>query len=326
MTTNKKGALVEAPENNSCCPDSTSNQGNTITILETVGPCLTKVYQSDGTTMDYGDAASFRVHVETVLGLRNFSEYHQDELRHSKHLAIIRGKFVGAEQAEKANVAGTYCRTNANFTDQPLNLFMIDIDGYRPGFADPIADAEQAVLDFFEDAKLGDAFKTCSFYWHLSSSAGMPGKEGILKCHVWLWSKTPYTCAQLTEWAKAIGPSVDRAVYRRVQIHYVCDPIFEEGRVDPVPIRCGFHQGETDYVDLVIDAETLAKARDQGAGEGGNDTVLKVLPSDKEGLIGAFHRAFSAEDVLLNFLEGECRPFCSAAGASVRSPRRPSRR
>lgn len=300
--TNKKGAPAEAPETTSCCSDSTSNQGNTITILETVGPCLTKVYKANGVSEDYGDAASFRVHEELIRDLKHFADYHQEELRGSKRLGIIRGKFVGTELGEKANVTGTYCRTNANFTDQPLHLFMIDIDGYRPGFADPIADTEQAVLDFFTD-NLSPAFQDCSFYWHLSSSAGMPGKEGILKCHVWLWSKTPYTCAQLTEWAKSIGPAVDRAVYRRVQLHYVCDPIFEEGRIDPVPVRCGFHQGKTDYVDLAIDDATLAKARDQGSGEGGSDMVLKD-PSEKDGLIGAFHKAFTAEDVLLHHLEG----------------------
>ena len=300
--TKKNGAPAEAPQITYLYSNSTSNQGNTITILETVGPYLTKVYKSDGTADPYDDAASFRVHEELIRDLKHFAEYHQEELRGSKRLGIIRGKFVGTELGEKANVTGTYCRNNANFTDQPLHLFMIDIDGYRPGFADPIADTEQAVLDFFTD-NLSPAFQDCSFYWHLSSSAGMPGKVGVLKCHVWLWSKTPYMTSQMHAWAKTIGPAIDSAVYRRVQLHYVCDPIFEEGRIDPVPVRCGFHQGKTDYVDLVIDQATLDKARDQGSGEGGSDMVLKD-PSEKDGLIGAFHKAFTAEDVLLHHLEG----------------------
>lgn len=270
-----------------------------LTVMETVGPCLTKTYKSDGTTDSYDDAASFHFKVVEVSDIHGLARL-LGKLHANKKRCLIAGAPKG-EGMESGGVTGSVTRTNANFTDQPLHSFVIDIDGYRPGFADPVLEPEQAVLDFFSE-HLSPAFADCSFYWHLSSSAGMPGKEGILKCHVWLWSKTPYTCAQLTEWAKSVGPSVDRAVYRRVQIRYTADPIFEPGRVDPVPVRCGFHQGTTDAVDLVIDEATLAKARDQGAGEGGSDMVLKD-PSEKEGLIGAFHKAFTAEDVLLNFLD-----------------------
>lgn len=43
-----------------------------LTVLETVGPCLTKIYKSDGTTDPYDDAASFHYKVVEValhLGL-----------------------------------------------------------------------------------------------------------------------------------------------------------------------------------------------------------------------------------------------------------------
>lgn len=293
-------AGTSATANAAHSADSTVSQADYVTVLETIGPCLTKIYKSDGTTDPYDDAASFHYKVVEVADLQGLVRL-LGKLHANKKRCLIAGAPKG-EGMEAGNVEGSVTRTNANFTDQPLHSFVIDIDGYRPGFADPIADTENAILDFFAD-HLPTAFQDCSFYWHLSSSAGMPGKEGVLKCHVWLWSKTAYTCAQLTEWAKVIGPAVDRAVYRRVQIRYTADPIFEPGRVDPVPVRCGFHQGATDYVDLVIDEETLAKARDQGSGEGGHDMVLRD-PSEKDGLIGAFHRAFTAEDVLLNFLEG----------------------
>lgn len=271
-----------------------------ITVLETVGPCLTKIYKSDGTTDAYDDAASFKHKVVEVASLRELSEL-LGKLHKNKKRCLI----AGAPKAEMqpGNVPGTVVRNNANFDDQPLHSFVIDIDGYRPGFADPVLETEQAVLDFLEE-KLPPCFKTASFYWHLSSSAGMPGKEGVLKCHLWMWSKAAYTTAQMYEWAKAYSPAIDKAVYRRVQIRYVADPIFEEGRIDPVPVRSGWHQGETDYVDLVLDETVLTSAREQGAGEGGNDMKL-VDPSEKTGLIGLFNRVYSAEDVLLTHLEGE---------------------
>lgn len=297
----RDGAAEESTVDTSSCDYSVSGSDK-LTVLETVGPCLTKIYKSDGTTDPYDDAASFHYKVVEVSDIHGLSRL-LGKLHKNKKRCLIAGAPKG-EGMEAGNVEGSVTRTNANFIDQPLHSFVIDIDGYRPGFAEALTDTENAVLDFFHDAKLDDAFKTCSFYWHLSSSAGMPGKEGILKCHVWLWSKTAYTCAQFTEWAKSIGPAVDRAVYRRVQIRYTADPIFEAGRLDPVPVRCGFHQGETDYVDLIIDQATLDKAREQGSGEGGRDMAIETLPSDKDGLIGAFHKAFTAEDVLLNFLEG----------------------
>lgn len=273
-----------------------------ITVLETLGPNLTKVYASDGSTVPYEDAASFKVKEVEVAGLKEIRDL-LGKMHKQPKRCLIRGKFVGPERGQPGNKPGTWARNNANFDDQPLHWFMVDIDGFRPDWVDPVTDTELAVQEFIE-AVLPPAFKSCSFYWHLSSSAGMPGKEGILKCHVHLWSKTAYTTAQMNAWAKVIGPAIDSAVYRRVQVHYTADPIFEEGRIDPVAVRAGWHQGETDYVDLVIDQSVLDQAREQGAGNGGEDMKL-VDPSEKEGLLGLFHRVFSAEDVLLTLLEGE---------------------
>ena len=303
-------AKTAAPAGASAAANDTSNipvnNSNTVreklTVLETFGPVLTKTYKSDDTTEPYGDAHSFKVKQVEVNGLRQvaniLSKLHPNPTR-----CLIRGKFIGHEKAAKGNVEGSIVRTNANFDDQPLHWFMVDIDGFEPGFADPVLNPDLAVLEFIE-AALPEEFKGASFYWHLSSSAGMPGKEGILKCHVHFWSKTAYTTAQMYEWAKVVGTAVDKAVYRRVQVHYTADPIFEEGRVDPVPVRAGWYQGEHDEVDLQISEELLAQARDQGAGAGGQDMKL-VDPSEKDGLIGAFHRAFTPEQVLLEILEGE---------------------
>lgn len=270
-----------------------------VTLLETLGPRLTKLYAADGSTVPYEDAASFKVKAVEVSSLGNLAillgKLHQNPQR-----CLIRGMLTGNEQGSKP---GTYVRTNANFSDQPLHWFMVDIDGFRPDWADPVTHPELAIDEFFA-AVLPACFKTCSYYWHLSSSAGMPGKEGILKAHLHFWSKTPYTTAQMHAWAKVIGPGIDAAIYRRVQIHYTADPIFEEGRIDPVRVRAGWHQGETDEVDLVIGDSVLEQAREQGAGAGGDDMKLKD-PSEKEGLIGLFHRTYTAEDVLLTLLEGE---------------------
>ena len=274
--------------------------GDTLTQLTTVGPNLTKTYKADGSTDAYDDAASFRVKAVPVAHFKALAG-HLAELHSNSKSCLIRGKFVGADKATPGSVAGTFRRENANFEDQPLHWFMVDIDGFEPFAYDPVKETAEAVQEFIYDV-LPRAFFNVSFYWHLSSSAGMPGKEHILKCHVYFWSQTAYTTAQMYEWAKAIGPRIDKAVYRRVQIHYTADPIFEAGRIDPVTVRAGWHQGETDEVDLVIDETILAQARDQGAGAAGNDMAL-VDPSEKDGLIGLFHRTFDAHTVLTQLLD-----------------------
>ena len=273
-----------------------------LTVLETVGPVLTKTYKADGTTEAYGDAASFKVAQVSAANLAELAKL-LGKLHKNPKRCLIHGAPKPEAEREPGKVAGTWLRSNVNFDDQPLHTFLIDVDGFVPFGADPVREPEAAIQEYLQ-ACLPPEFQKASYYWHLSSSAGMPGKEDKLKVHLWFWLKTPYTCAQLTEWAKVVGTVVDRAVYRKVQVRYTADPIFEEGREDPVPVRSGLHQGETDELDLVIDEALLAQAREQGGGSGGDDMKLKD-PSEKDGLIGLFHRVFSAEDVLLTLLEGE---------------------
>lgn len=279
--------------------------GDLITVLQTVGPKLTKVFKADGTTEAYDDAASFKVKEVAVANLRGLSEL-LTGLAGKPQRCIIRGKFVGGETAIPGTAEGTFARQNANFTDQALHFACIDVDGFKPEDADPVREPEAAVMEFIEKC-LPMEFQGCSFHWQLSSSAGTKGKENILKAHVWFWLATPRTSAEMYAWARYIGPQVDKAVFRRVQVHYTASPIFEEGVGDPVPRRMGYCEGFTDEVYLQLDEAILAQARETGAGEGGEDMKL-VDPSEKQGLVGAFHRAFTVEKVLSEFLEGEFEP------------------
>lgn len=274
-----------------------------ITILETLGPKLTKMYvrhEGEDVTIPYEDAASFKVSSFDANSLREVADK-LGKLHKNVKKCFIRGKFIGEDKAQPGYSKGTWTRTNANFDDQPLHWFMIDIDGFKPNWSHPVETVASSVVEYIE-AVLPPCFKGASFYWHLSSSAGMPGKEDFLKCHVHFWSKTPYTSAQMKVWAKGTSKLIDAAVYSRVQVHYTADPVFEDGRVDPVKVRAGWHQGEHDEVDLVIGEEVLAQAHTAGSGTGGNDTKLKD-PSEKEGLIGLFHNTFDAEDALLTLLD-----------------------
>ena len=273
-----------------------------ITLLSTVGPKLTKVFKADGTVEAYDDAASFRIKTLPVASLRDVSKVLSSVESKPKH-CIIRGKPIDEAKRIKGSVDGTWARQNSNFEDAPHHWLLIDIDGYRPGFADPVHEPVYAIQDFIRDV-LPPSFDGAAFHWQLSSSAGTKGKEGVLKAHVWFWSETAYTSAQMYAWAKSIGPAIDKAVFRLVQVHYTAAPIFEEGVQDPVPARSGFYDGFTDSVELVLDASVLSQARSSGSGEGGDD--MKLLdPSQKPGLIGAFHRSYDVEHVLAEFCDGQ---------------------
>ena len=304
MTTNKKGAPT-APQSTTVNPNKKqSNTTDFITILTTLGPVLTKVFRADGTTKNYGNAKNFKSREIEVSNIKDLAAK-LVVLEGKSKSAIIRGKLSATP--ERGENPGTVLRTNVSFNDCPHHWLMIDIDKYKPGFADPLKNTADAVRDFLEDAGLHQ-FKDCSFHWQLSSSAGTPGKEEILKCHAWFWSETAYTSAQMYAWAQRVGILVDKAVYRRVQLHYTASPVFEEGAEDPVAVRSGFYQGARDTVPLTMDSALLESARITA---GGKDTKL-VDPSEKEGLIGDFHRAFEVETVLMEHLEGMFEPGSNA--------------
>lgn len=297
MTTNKKAAPAEAAQDTTVHLNSkqSSTPADFLTVLTTTGPLLTKTFKADGTTDSYDDAKSFTVKEHQVADIHDLSRL-LSKLQNAPQRCVIRGKL--SANPEPSDIEGTIRKTNASFDDCKHHWAMLDIDKYEPGFSDPVADPVGAIGEFLDAANLPQ-FKDCSFHWQLSSSAGI--KPGILKAHVWFWLDEPWSSAHLYVWAKSLAnPIVDSAVFRRVQIHYTASPIFEGDRVDPVAVRSGFHQGERDAVAFAYDRSMAEKA---ARITGGSDTKLKD-PSEKKNLIGAYHRAFPVEAVLLEHLEG----------------------
>lgn len=274
-----------------------------ITILTTVGPKLTKVFKGDGTVEAYDDAASFKARSVEV---KNIGELGQllGWLTAKPKSCIVRGAVL-PDPPVAGGAEGTIARQKVNFTDRPLHMCLINVDSYRPDFGDPVHDAEIVILEFIERC-LPPEFFGASCCWQLSSSAGTKGKEGILKAHLWFWLAEPRTTAEMAAWAKTVpGQPFDRALFRLVQIHYTAAPLFESGAVDPVPVRSGFIEGGfTEEVYLQIDPGTLEAARESGSGQADGSDMKLVDPSQKAGLIGAFHRTYTPDQVLTEMLEG----------------------
>lgn len=325
MHTEKKNAapgLGAAKGINSKSDNST--EVDRLTVLETAGKppnrlVFAKTHKADGTTKSYDHPKSVKFKVREVSDLLSLAKLLK-ELRGNRYACLIGGAPLEDRDAIEAAPVGKpfVLRNKKNFIDQPLHSLMLDIDDYQPENYDPRTHPDLCVVEFAEK-HLPESFHKANFIWHLSSSAGLPGKERTLKAHAWFWSRTPYTCAQYNAWALVTVNKcrrqkplvVDTSIYSQEHVRYTADPVFEEGRSDPIDskLRFGLHRHEdgTDVVDLVIGDDVLAAAQEveNPFGRPGGSDVKLTDPSEKPGLIGAFHREFDAEHVLLEILENE---------------------
>lgn len=276
-----------------------------ITVLQAKpGRVLTKTFTPDG-VKPYDSAKYFEVKTFPASNIRELSEA-LTKLETKPRCCIIRGDFKGAAHAQTLDgmIDGPdhFARKKILFDDNPKHFLMIDVDGFEPEGVNPIEEPEAAVQQFVE-RYLPECFQDVTLHWQLSASAGTPGKEHILKAHIWFWLKTPYTSPQLTAWAKSVSKAIDVAPLRTVQVHYTANPVYSHGLVDPVKRRSGLVEGWMgDDVDLVIDEVTLLRATDF---TGEDEDYEFVDPADKPGVIGAFHKAFTVEEVLERWLSEE---------------------
>lgn len=266
---------------------------DTITVLRTLGPLLTKVWDGEE-IKDYDEAKNFKVVVRKVADIHELSEY-LDKLEREPQCCIIRGALPG-----DAESATPVMRRNAVFEERAHHWMLVDIDRYTPMLADPVDEPEAAIDEFI--SQLPPEFHSASYHWQLSSSAGSAKNRGLLKAHVWFWLDSAYTGPQLDAWARVKSVPLDKSVLRRVQVHYTAAPVFKNGAVDPVPVRSGFAQRSIDAVPLHIDPAVMQLAREHD--DSGEDLDL-VDPKEKPGLIGAFCREFTMDEVLERWLSEE---------------------
>jgi hypothetical protein len=219
-----------------------------ITVLRSASKLMAKVWEPDGSITAYGQAKWFSVVQEPVQNIHELATL-LERLQKDPHACVIRG-------APKGAVEASVRRLIENFDDVPLHAVLIEVDNYRPVLNHPVDEPLDATLEFIAEC-LPKPFQGAPFWFQLSNSAGAPGKEDLLKVHIWTWLRTPYNSATLRAWAKAEGLALDTAVYSSVQCHYVAAPVFKEGVTDPVRLRSGFWPGVQDDVPLVIDVEAL---------------------------------------------------------------------
>jgi len=288
--------------------------GDYLTVVRSINLRMTKVWDSEtGPIRGYDRVRQIKPSEAFVSNICELSALLTD-LERDSEACIIRGRFVGMDQAQAALPGilerdrksgrngselkpGYVLRRVELFPDRPLHYFMIDIDGFKPQGVDHMADPEAAIAQYVE-TKLPECFHQVSYHWQLSSSAGHPDAAGILKAHVWFWLKTPQFGQHLKAWVDALNLDIDTCVFEAVQPNYTAAPVFTKGVRDPVARRSGMFEGLIDdQVDLVIPETLLAKAV---AERKKRDDM--VDPSEKDNIIGVFCRTFEIEEIIERWL------------------------
>jgi predicted P-loop ATPase len=279
---------------------------DTLTLLKAKpGINMTKVFSGD-TVESYGRAKYFKAQSKAVDSIEALSAL-LTSLEDKPNLCVIRGTLnleaaASIAGAKDPNAKDHYARIKQIYDDEPHHWVMLDVDNFDTGELSPLRDPILCIERYIADV-LPDAFTGVSYHWQLSASAGQPGNEHRLKAHIWFWLETPYDSVQLTAWAKSISPLIDVAPLRTVQVHYTANPIYREGTPDPVKRRSGLISGwMADAVPLVIDEVVLLRSKQYQSED--RDYEFKD-PSEKPGVIGAFHRAYTVEEVINELLPHE---------------------
>lgn len=249
------------------------SQFDTITVL-TAYKLTAKQWEEDGGITAYDKAKNFDVQEVQIGDVRQLSKL-LTQLEPKSSKCIIRGKFVGFEEAakrEQLEIPNKTYRRKTLFEDQPLHATLIEVDGYE-SLCDPIEAPESAVEEYIA-CELPAEFHNVSYHWQLSNSAGHITKPG-LKAHIWFWLSNPMTSAALRSWAKAIDLKADHSVMDTIQIHYTAAPIFAPGVVDPVSKRSGFHQGDAGNAVLISETQ-IAKIESRIAVSYSDDIEKKI--------------------------------------------------
>lgn len=233
-----------------------------ITLLKSAPNLLMAKRYTPAGVDGYGKAKWFEHATVRVASVQDLSRVLLN-IEAKPNVCVIRGQYIGDDEALpivrewEGYKPGRVPRKLDVFRDRPMHSLMVDIDGYRPT-ANAVTDPEAAIDEYIRTV-LPECFQDVSYHYQLSNSAGYgdAADGSILKCHLWYWSATPYTSAQLYAWAESV-PGVDRVVFQPVQVHYTAAPVFD-GLPDPIAKRSGFVEGWLGHeVELTLTPEQLA--------------------------------------------------------------------
>jgi hypothetical protein len=195
-------------------------QSETITLLRAKRGRACKTITPYG-TRSYDHIKHWSYGSATVASLADFATL-LTKLETDEETIIIRGR-----PRHRLAAAEIVLRRKAMFESQPLRLVCFDIDQLEaPEGVSPISEAAiEHVIRL-----LPSAFHTANYVAQFSASAGLTARA--VKVHLWFMLRTPAEDDALRAWARSTGV-VDPALFNAIQPHYVANPRFEEGALDP---------------------------------------------------------------------------------------------
>ncbi|WP_173508497.1 MULTISPECIES: hypothetical protein [unclassified Aliiroseovarius] len=123
------------------------------------------------------------------------------------------------------------------FIETPRRWLNLDFDDIpNPDGLDPLSTEAMVYLRSLLPSEFQDI--TCSY--SLSASAGL-GETSNLNAHLWFMLDRPLGEAELKAWLGSYP--VDKMLFGTVQPHFIANPKFEGGLVDPVEHRKGLLEG-----------------------------------------------------------------------------------
>ena len=230
-----------------------------LTILRSVtGKLATKRFSRypDGKIgkSDYDREKWFSAEVVTIAGLEDLARVLTDLQKDNSAFVIRGGPLPTANRNRLTRRIHDRPDEPAPFRASDRAWIMVDVDGIEaPADIDATEDPDKAATYLI--AQLPQEFKGVDCFWQWSSSQGFKGRK--LSCHLWFWLDRPIADKDLKRWAKAYNAAVGRkviddAVFTPVQPHYIADPIFENGAVNPLRRRTGILSGNHRAVALVL--------------------------------------------------------------------------
>jgi hypothetical protein len=254
-----------SPESGAACVDQT--QTDRVTVLRTFGPLATKrvIRTADGSVdyVDYDPAKHFRVTEHSVSDLLSLAAL-LDATSQCKRSVIVRGEPIPGINRNRATrtlrdkidpETGEVLET-ATLKSVPRRWLLLDIDDVPCAPDIDIFDADVVVP--YVASLLPTQFHAVSCRWSFTSGHGI--KSGI-RVRLAYWLSRPLITDEFKAWLgerfwdeSTTTPTlrkrwpVDLSVFGANQPNYIAPPVFEDGIVDPVPVRSGLWRGDTDEV------------------------------------------------------------------------------
>jgi len=207
---------------------------NALTVLQSVGPRMTKLVRRDGSVESYGNAlyyAAAPVYVGTPDALITLLT----SLSARPKCCVVPGAIVkGANRAKMRRLQNKCPKTGdeATLFDVPRYVFALDFDGENIAVPDGLLRRDLLASASVVRGVLPEPFHHAFCVAAATSSYLL--KPG-LRFRLWFRFDRPLTCGEMWRWMRPVNLPIDLSTFHANGISYTAAPVFENPAQDPLP-------------------------------------------------------------------------------------------